>query len=163
MNDRSHAGHRPPRDPETRARSDGPPTLLGQVYPTDDVLGVVEDEAVGERVLAALREAGIPAGDVELIGAAEFVAAGQPFDSERGLFERVAGWLSDERNYIGEYRAEAQEGRAVLIVHAEDDATLERMRPVLVAHKVRHLRHYREHTVDHPAAGDSSWASGRGD
>jgi hypothetical protein len=158
---RSHADHRPPvgQDPAT---APPPPTEFGHLYPENDVLALVDDRVTGERALAALREAGVPAGDMDLIPGGWFVDKMRTLRERHGLLQLLT--FSDERDLIQGYVEEAESGHHLVAVHAADPSVVQRVRLVLVAHGARHLLHWERFTVtelsdDGPAgAGDQAAA-----
>jgi hypothetical protein len=161
----SHAGHRPPvgQDPDT---APSPPTEFGYLYPESDILAVVDDRATGERVLAALRQDGIPAGDMDLLAGGWFVARMRGLRKHHRLLRLLA--LSDESDLIRGYVGEAESGHHLIAVHAAEPSVVERVRRVLMAHGARHLLHWERLTVtelseDGPADADDepSVAPGR--
>jgi hypothetical protein len=146
MTDESHAGHRPPvgQDP-AEAR---PPTSFGRLYPENDILAVVEDQATGDQALRALQQAGIPARDMDIMDAAWFLEVGRAFRERRSILQRLAALLAaEEGTYTAEYEEEARQGHPLLVVHAADRATAERIGHVLRGHGARRLRYYARNTV----------------
>jgi 3-hydroxyisobutyrate dehydrogenase len=156
----SHADHRPPvgQDPAT---APSPPTELGYLYPENDILAVVEDRTTGERALAALREAGVPDGDMDLLAGGWFVERMRTLRKRHGLLQLLG--LSDERDLIQGYVEEAGNGHHLIAVHATEPTVVERVRRVLVAHGARHLLHWERFTVtdlsDEVPAGADDQAS----
>jgi len=148
MSDESHAQHRPPvgKDPkEVRSA----PTSFGQIYPVHDILGVIEDKDAGERALLALKRAGVPEDDADLLDPTWFINAQRNRREHQGTLARVASVIaSEEGAYIREYEEEAQQGHWIIVVHAEQPETALRVRDVLKAHGARRLRHYQHHTVE---------------
>jgi hypothetical protein len=129
--DRSHAAHRQPQDPTQRGDV---PHQFGEFYPLDDIIAVLDDERAAGRAHEALVEAGVPAGDIDVISGDWFIEHGRELKQARGFAERLAGLLaSEERGYVEEYEDEARQGHALIAVHAVDDATAERVRQVLAA------------------------------
>jgi hypothetical protein len=152
----SHADHRPPvgQDPAT---APSPPIELGYLYPENDVLAVVDDRATGERALAALRQIGVPAGDIDLLAGGWFVERMRRLRQGHGLLQLLS--LSDERDLIRGYVEEAENGHHLIAVHAAGPGVAERVRGVLAAHGARHMLHWERFTVtelseDGPAGVD---------
>jgi hypothetical protein len=152
MTQHSHADHRQPPDPAQRGSV---PHKMGEFYPLDDIIAVVEDPATGERTRRALGEAGIPDGDIDVIDGAWFIERGRELKEARGFAERLGSLLaSEERSYVAEYEDEARQGHSLIAVHAADAETAERVRRVLAAHGARRMRHYREHVIEELVASD---------
>jgi len=141
MTDHSHAHHRPPVGQDPAQVS--PPTSFGQLYPTDDVLAVMDDRAAAERAAGALREAGIPEDDYDVLDGAWVTEVMRTMEQGRGLLGRIAAAVAaDDASYLQEFAKEAQQGRAILVVHAAEPDVRERVREVLAAHGARRMRHY---------------------
>lgn len=146
MTDHRHARHRQPPDLAQRGAT---PHMLGEFYPVDDIVAVLEDQTTGERVVQALMAGGVPADDIDLIDGAWFIQHGEDLRQERGPLERLGGLLSvEERSHRQEYDTEARAGHWLIAVHAADAETAARVRGVLASHGARRVRHYRQHTIE---------------
>lgn len=141
---RSHMGHWP-RVGQDPATTPLPPTEAGEFYPENDVVAVVADRTAGERALAALRQAGVPTGDMDLVEGDWFVEQMRRLRERRRLQRLLA--LSDERDLIRAVIEDAGGGHHLIVVHAADPMVVERVRRVLVAHRARHLLHWERFTV----------------
>jgi exoribonuclease II len=145
MSDHAHADHRPRVGEDPSELGESPPgtTMLGALYPLHDVLAVLPDRPAAERAVQALKEAGVPEGDVDLLDGAWFVAAMRELDRRGGLAGRLTKWLHTyEQLLMRRYVAEAEQGHNILVVHAEDPADVERVQRVLRDHGAREMRHY---------------------
>ena len=143
MSEDAHAEHRPPVDEDPANIGETPPTKLGQFYPLDDILAVVEDRSTGERAVQALKDAGVSDGDVDLLDGAWFAEAMRSARRQFGVAQRLAHLLpTDESLLVKRYMAEADRGRLIVIVHAPDPEDVERARSVLAMHGAREMRHY---------------------
>jgi hypothetical protein len=129
-------------DPHT---APSPPTEFGHLYPKNDILAVVDDRATGERALAALRQEGVPAGDMDLLAGGWFVERMRGLRERHRLVRLLA--LSDESDLIRGYVDEAESGHHLIAVHVAEPSVAERVRRVLVAHGARHLLHWERLTV----------------
>jgi hypothetical protein len=148
MAERPHAEHRPPIDEDLSQIGESPPTKLGQFYPLDDILAVVEDRPIGERAVQALKDAGVSEGDVDLLDGAWFAEAMRSARDRQGIVGRLAHLLpTDESLLVKRYVAAADHGHPIVIVHAEGPADVERARDVLAAHGAREMRHYGQHVI----------------
>jgi hypothetical protein len=138
-----HAEHRPPIDEDPASVGEAAPTQLGQFYPLDDILAVVEDRTAGERAVQALKDAGVADVDVDLLDGAWFAEAMRAAGRQHGIARRLARLLpTDESLLVRRYMQEAERGRAILIVHAPNREDIERARSVLAEHGAREMRHY---------------------
>jgi hypothetical protein len=147
MKDESHAQHRPPFEKEPAQAM--PPTSFGQLYPENDILAVIEDRTVGNRVLQALGQAGVPEGDMDIIDPAWFLEAGRAFEERRGLLQRLAALVAMEEGIdVAEYKEEAARGHPIIAVHAGGHASVESIREVLRRHGAGRIRYYRRNTIE---------------
>lgn len=148
MNERSHARHRPAVDEDPSNVGQAVPTKLGQFYPLDDILAVLEDRSAGERAVQALKDAGVAETDVDLLDGAWFAAAMRAAGRQHGVARRIAALLpTDESLLVKRYVAEAEQGHVIVIVHAPAPEDVERARAVLAAHGAREIRHYEQQVI----------------
>jgi len=148
MTEHSHAEHRPPVDEDPSQVGQAAPTKLGQFYPLDDILAVIDDRATAERAVQALKDAGVSDGNVDLLDGAWFAEAMRSARRQFGVAQRLAHLLpTDESLLVRRYVAEADRGHAIVIVHAERPDEVESARSVLAAHGARELRHYGRHVI----------------
>jgi hypothetical protein len=128
-----------------------PPTSLGNHYPRDDVVAVIDDRESAERAVRALREAGLPDDDVDLLDGPTMVEADRSFRRHRGRLKTLEAWLStlfsDEASYARTYVLEAERGHYLVIAHAPQRAVVELVSQVLRAHGAHGMRHYEFMTV----------------
>jgi hypothetical protein len=128
-----------------------PPRLLGNAYPRDDVVAVVDDRESAQRAVRALIEAGLPEDDVDLLDGPTVAEASRSFEEHRGRLQRFEVWLSsafsDDAAYARAYVLEAERGHHLVIAHAQRPEVVERVRQVLRAHGAHSMRHYEALTV----------------
>lgn len=143
MTEHSHAEHRPPIDEDPSIVGQDAPTKLGQFYPQDDILAVVEDRSTGERAVQALKDAGVSETDVDLLDGAWFAEAIRAAGRQHGIARRLAQFLpTDESLLVRRYLEEAEQGHFIVVVHAPRPEDVERARAVLAEHGAREMRHY---------------------
>ena len=145
MTESSHAQHRPPVHEDPSQLGPTPPgtTSFGTLYLLNDILAVVDDHAEAERTVQALKDAGVPDGDVDALDGAWFAEAVRGIERRGGLAARLAKILpTDERLMLRRYMAEAEHGHSVVVVHAENPQDVERARRILAAHGGHEMRHY---------------------
>lgn len=101
-------------------------------YPVDDVVGVINDQASAEHAVQALRNAGLPEQDINLLDGLSVIATRRSHEQQHGNLHRFAARLaslfSDDVAYALEYLHEAERGHYLLIVHAPEHRVLERIR-----------------------------------
>lgn len=134
-----------------RSHTPTPPASLGNIYPRDDVVAVIDDREWAERAVRALSDAGLPEADVELLGGPALLEARDSFLEHRGWLQRLEAWLSaafsDDAAYARSYALEAERGHYLVIAHAPQAEVVERVRQVLLAHGAHSMRHYELLTV----------------
>jgi hypothetical protein len=132
-------------------RANTPPSSLGNIYPFDDVVAVIDDQESAERAVRALSHAGLPEGDVDLLDGPSVVEASRSFEQHRGRFRAFEAWLSsafsDDAAYARTYLLEAERGHYLVIAHAAKPEVVERVRQVLGAYGAHGMRHYEALTV----------------
>jgi hypothetical protein len=145
MPEHSHAEHRPPVGQDPTKLGPPPPNTMsmGHLYPVGDILGVIDDRAEAERAIQALKEAGVPEGDVDLVDGAWFAQAMRANKERWNPIQRVVALLgAEEGEVVRDYIEEADQGHTIVVVHAEQREAWERIARVLRAHGAHHLRHY---------------------
>jgi hypothetical protein len=145
MAEHPHADHRPPVDQDPSKLGPPPPGTMsfGNLYPLNDMLAVIHDRATAERAVQALKEAGVPDGDVDLLDGAWFAEALRGIGEHRGVVARLAALLpTDESLLVRRYVAEAEQGHSIVVLHAPQPEDVERARGVLAAHGAHEMRHY---------------------
>ena len=148
MTEHLHAEHRPPVDQDPSSVGRAAPVKLGQFYPLDDILAVVEDRSRGEQAAQALIDAGVPKGDVDLVDGAWFSEALRAAGRQHGIARRLAQFLpTDESLLVRLYMDEADQGHNIIIVHAPRREDIERAQAALASHGAREMRHYGRHVI----------------
>jgi hypothetical protein len=143
MTEHSHAEHRPPvgRDPEQT--SEHMPRSMGHLYPVGDILAVIDDRADAERAVQALKDAGVPDGDVDLVDGAWFAKVMRANKESWNPIQRVVAVLgAEEGEVVRDYLQQADAGHTIVVVHAEQREAWERIAQVLKTHGAHHVRHY---------------------
>jgi hypothetical protein len=125
-----------------------PPTSLGNIYPRDDVVAVIDDRESAERAVRALNDAGLPESDVDLLDGPSVAEANRRLG---GRLQRLEAWLStalsDDAAYARAYVLETERGHYLVVAHAPRADVVERVRQVLRAHGAHSMRHYESLTV----------------
>jgi hypothetical protein len=109
----AHAKHslRGALDP---SRASTPPRSLGNLYPLNDVVAVIDDRGSAEQAVRALTEAGLAESDVDLLDGPSVVEARRSFQRHGGRLQRLEVWLSsafsDDAAYARGYVLEAERG-----------------------------------------------------
>ena len=143
MTESAHSRHRPPvgRDPVQVTKT--MPKSMGHLYPVGDILAVIDDRAEAERAVQALKEVGVPEGDLDLVDGAWFAQVMRANKDSWNPIQRVVALLgAEEGEVVRDYIQQADQGRTLLVVHADQTEAWERIAHVLRAHGAHHLRHY---------------------
>jgi hypothetical protein len=128
-----------------------PPTSLGNIYPLDDVVAVIDDKESAEQAVRALSDAGLQDDDVDLLDGPAVVEADRSFRQRGSRLQKFEAWLSavfsDDADYARTYVLEAQHGHYLVIVHAAEPEVVQRVSHVLRDHGAHTMRHYELLTV----------------
>jgi hypothetical protein len=133
-----HSAHRPPAPP---------PIAFGNVYPKGDIMAVVHDRATAQWLVSALQASGFPETDMDILEPAFVLEAAETLARQRGWLARLGSVLGDEGYFADQFLELVRQGHAIVLIHAPDEETLQRARPVLARHHVLKARHYGDLTV----------------
>ena len=115
-------------------------------YPTDHVLGVVDDPADAAGAAAALVAAGLPTADVTILRGDAGAEAMDGLGEAHGFFGRLVRTLQfttmDQMPDFALYEAAIRDGRAVVAVRVPDREAVTRVRDVLTEHGAHFLNFY---------------------
>src|SRR5688572_29375465 len=143
MHEHTHAEHRPP---------ERTPSSFGVFYPEGDIIAVLDERAEAERAVEELRAKGIPDGDIDLATGEQVLEYDRAFRAGQnwsGRLGRAVSYLfSDDARYQDDFASSARAGRQFLAIHAPHDETAELARPILIAHKARLARYFRQGSVE---------------
>ena len=128
-----HSAHRPPA---------APPTAFGNVYPKGDIIAVVHDHATAQLLVRSLQASDFPEDDMDILEPAFVLEAAETLARQRGLLSRLASTLGDEGYFADQFLELVRQGHPIVLIHAPDEQTLQRARPVLARHHVLRARHY---------------------
>ena len=105
-------------------------TEFGIFYPTQYVLAVFPDDALADRAVVALHDAGFDTSDLVVATANDVLAYSHELRADPGLFARFERFLSnafsDQAMLADELVALAREGHAFVAIHAPNDAATTR-------------------------------------
>jgi hypothetical protein len=120
-------------------------------YPTDHVLGVIDDREAAPRVLAALQQVGVDPADARILTDPSTDDLGS-LGHRPGLATRVLGLIRfatmDQAPDLRVYEAAIVDGRAVVAVHVSDRAQVVRSRTALEAAGAHFLNYYGRFTTE---------------
>ena len=143
MTESSHAEHRPPVGQDPAQAAEGMPKALGHLYPVGDVLAVIDDRAQAERAVQALKDGGIPKGDVDLMDGKWFAEVMRANKASWNPLQHLVALLgAEEGEVVRDYLQQADQGHTIVVVHAEQPEQWECIARVLRTHGAHHIRHY---------------------
>ncbi len=115
-------------------------------YPTDHVLGVIDDPAAAATAAAALVAAGIPTADVTILRGDAGAEAIDGLGTAHGFFGKLLRTLQfttmDQMPDFAVYEAAIRDGRAVVAVRVPDRDAMTLVRDVLAANGAHFLNFY---------------------
>lgn len=107
----------------------------GAQYPTDNIVALFESREAAEATKAELLDSGFAEGDITLFhgeeGLREIESHQTPLTRLREALDRLTQDAGVDRDL---YMDGLRRGHSLLEVYAPDDATVDRVRPVLQAH-----------------------------
>jgi hypothetical protein len=113
------------------------------LYPVGDILAVIDDRPEAERAVQALTAAGVPQGDVDLVDGAWFAEAIRANRASWNPLQRVVAMLAaEEGEVVNDYLDQANQGRTILVVHADQQERWGPIVHVLRTHSAHHVMHY---------------------
>jgi hypothetical protein len=143
MEEGAHARHQPPLNEDPVDAGEHAPTLAGLLYPVGDILAIIRDRADAERAAEALKAAGVPAGDINLVDGPWFVEEMKSVKAHRNPVERVMAFLAvEEREFIEEYAEHGARGDTIMVVHAQQPPVCGHVGHILAQHGATSMRHY---------------------
>jgi hypothetical protein len=134
----SHAEHGPTRPP---------PTEFETFYPKGDIVAATEDRPRAEAVVRALRDAGFPAGDLDIVDPAVVLQAAEELRHRRGLLGRLGAIFGDDGYFADQFEELARRGYPLVVVHAPEREDAKRAAAILRAHGVRAGSYYGRLTI----------------
>jgi hypothetical protein len=122
------------------------PSSWGVIYPEGDIVAVIDDCAEADRAVQALEAAGISDHDIFLIEGRRAVEIMQDYRQHQHVLGRIgraiSELMSDSSRFSREYLDEARKNHHLLVMHAPSAEVVDRVRPVLRAHRAHHVRYY---------------------
>src|SRR4051794_8430067 len=100
MTESAHAEHRPPVGGDPAETAKQMPKSFEHLYPVGDILAVIDDRAEAERAVRALKEAGVPEGDVDLVDGAWFTQVMRANKESWNPIQRVVAVLAAEEGEV---------------------------------------------------------------
>ena len=143
MTQSSHAEHRPSVGQDPVQAAEEMPTSMGHLYPVGDILAVIDDQADVDRLVQALKAAGVPESDIDLVDGAWFAQVMRANKESWNPIQRALAFLAaDEGEVVRTYIEHAEQGHNIVVVHAEQPEMWASIASLLRAHDAHDLRHY---------------------
>jgi hypothetical protein len=143
MTQSAHQEHRPSVGQEPADAARQMPKSMQHLYPMGDILAVIDDRAAAERAVQALKAAGVPEGDVDVVDGAWFTSVMRANKENWNPLQRVVALLgAEEGEVVRDNVQQAEQGHTLLVIHAEQPSAWECIAGVLKEHGAHHLRHY---------------------
>jgi hypothetical protein len=143
MTQSSHDEHRPPVGQDPVHAADDMPKLMGHLYPVGDIVGVIDDQAGVDQLVQALKAAGVPESDIDLVDGAWFAQVMRANKESWNPIQRALALLAaDEGEVVRAYIQHAEQGHNIVVVHADQPETWASIANQLRAHGAHDLRHY---------------------
>jgi hypothetical protein len=119
-----------------------PPTEFDAFYPRGDIIAAAEDHTQAEAVVQALREAGFPDGDLEVLDAAFVLRSAEELHRRRGLLGRLGAIFGDDDYFAEQFVRLARTGRPIVVIHVPKRDDAKRAGAVLRAQGVKIASYY---------------------
>jgi hypothetical protein len=128
--------------PEEHQPARLPPTEFDAFYPRGDIIAAAEDHTQAEAVVQALRGAGFPAGDIEVLDAAFVLRSAEELHRRRGLLGRLGAIFGDDEYFAEQFVRLARTGHPIVVIHVPKRDDAKRAGAVLRAHNVKIASYY---------------------
>jgi hypothetical protein len=126
-------------------------TLLGETYPTDYVIAVIDDLTEAEHAVQTLEHAGFEAKHIMLFKNEQIVKIFQAYDAHhnplKSIKSVIASVASDEGDYHVFYAAEGKDGHHLLAIYAPKIALVDRAYEILKLHHAHTMKFFGRWTV----------------
>jgi hypothetical protein len=127
-------------------------TPAGVPYPTDYLVGAINDPQEAERAVQDLEAAGFAQDDIVLLRAGEVIQNMRVKEQHRGFFEQMLypleRWNTQEGLHAGRYEQEALKGHAIVHVYTPEEDQMRRARDILQRHGAHELKHYGKWAIE---------------
>lgn len=127
-------------------------TPAGLPYPTDYLVGAINDPKDAERAVKDLEAAGFPADDIVLLHSGEVLNRMKIKEQHRGFFEKMLypleRWGTQEGLHAGRFEQEALKGHSVIHVYTPEEQQMRQASEILRRAGAHHLKHYGKWAIE---------------
>jgi hypothetical protein len=127
-------------------------TPAGLPYPTDYLVGAIDNAPEAERAVGDLQAAGFPADDIVLLHSGDVLDRMLIKEQHRGFFEKILypleRWGTEEGLHAGRFEQEALKGHSVVHVYTPEERQMRQASEILRRHGAHHLKHYGKWAIE---------------
>ena len=118
-----------------------PQSASGSLYPTDYVVGVIDDLQEAQQAIKAFEDAGYDANEIRLMESQEALQKTEELDEHKNWFQRLISSFQSRTDETGVdiYQYEAEQGNHILHVHANSQDEVEKITAL--------MRNYHAHAI----------------
>jgi hypothetical protein len=121
-------------------------------YPTNKVVGIIDDPADCKAALKDLKAAGFTAAEIEVLSGKEDAQRLDPTGEEHGPLARFARWIQKagdmEAEHVRRHEQEVLAGHFGIGVSAKEPEAREKVRKILKAHNGHFINFYGHWTIE---------------
>jgi len=131
-------------------------------YPTNRVVGTIDDPGTAQTVVEALLEAGFNVDEIDVLYGEEGMRRLDPAGKEHGLlarFQRAAVQWNEEDKYLRQHVEDILAGRFVIMVLAKEPEKREKVREILKSHGGHFIKFFGNWAIHSLDAGDLGTAA----
>ena len=122
------------------------------LYPTNKVIGIIDDAGDCKAALNELKAAGFTADEIEVLSGKEDAQRLDPTGEEHGPMARFARWIQKagdmEAEHVKRHEQEVMAGHFGIGVSAKDPETREEVRKILKAHNGHFINFYGQWAIE---------------
>ena len=122
------------------------------LYPTNKVIGIIDDPDDCKAALKDLKAAGFTADEIEVVSGEEGAHRLDPTGAEHGPLARFARWIEKagdlEPKHVSRHEQEVLEGHFGIGVSAKEPEAREKVRKILKAHNGHFINFYGQWAIE---------------
>ena len=122
------------------------------LYPTNKVIGIIDDAADCKAALKDLNDAGFTAAEIEVLSGEEDAHRLDPTGEEHGPLARFARWIEKagdrETEHVKRHEQEVLAGHFGIGVSAKEPEAREKVLKILKAHKGHFINFYGQWAIE---------------
>ena len=122
------------------------------IYPTNKVIGIIDDAGDCKAALKDLKAAGFTTDDIGVLSGEEGAHRLDPTGEEHGPLARLARWIEKagdmESEHVKRYEQEVLAGHFCIGVNAKEPEAREKVRNILKAHNGHFINFYGQWAIE---------------